>query len=416
MKHAAIVPLIGGMTLAAKNVTGKKPDFLVSWNAFEANERHLTNYLGPEVPRYSVDDAGFTDDLRTRLSEGEVDLVTALCPCAGLSRLNTSRNPLSAGANAEQNQWMYKSANLVLEKIRPKVLVGENAPGLVQPKGKPVLDTLRQIANHHGYSLTTALTNSMVHGLPQNRLRSFYFFWRSPRAAILDFAPKVPMMTYRQLIDEAKQGISLQDKFVREGEITHYDPAYRFILELHGVTHEQFAEKYVPLTQHVATIEWILDNNKYDECMDFISRTGDGPYSSVRNFSYKLKLAKDKRDKGMGFYYAGSYIINPNGKHNTFAGKTVDNLAHPYENRYLNAREMMTVMRLPQDMDLVGNWRKSIPHLPQSVPVTTGEFFVREAVKYINGELPLSNSDYVHLDMIRHRSSHQAVQSLEEFF
>lgn len=403
MKHAAIVPLIGGMALAAKNVTGQKPDFIVSWNAFAANESHLTAYLGPSVPRYSVDDAGFNDDLKARLEAGEVDLVTALCPCAGLSRLNTSRNPLSAGANAEQNQWMYKSANLVLEQIRPKVLLGENAPGLVQPKGAPVLENLKAIARRNGYSLSTVLTNSMVHGLPQNRLRSFYFFWRGDKAAIPSFAPKIPMMGYRQMIDEALNGISLQDKFVRPGKITDWDPGYRFILDLHGMNHEEFCKTVDP-NQHVATLEWIIHNGKFQECMDYIEKTSDAKLGN-KTYTYKLKLAKEKSEKGMGFYFAGSYIINPNGRFNTFAGKCVDNLTHPYENRYLNAREMMTIMRLPQDMDLAGDWRKSIPHLPQSVPVTTGEYFVKEAVKFIDGNLPFSNSDYVHVDLIRSKTN-----------
>ena len=179
MKHAAVVPLIGGMTLAARNVTGNDPDLIISWSAFNANERQLTNYL-PSVPRYLVDSDSFTDDLNSFMSSSEgIDLVTALCPCAGLSRLNNSKNADSCGPDAHQNQWMYKSAELVLEQIKPKVLMGENAPGLVQPRGKRTLDELKKIAVKNGYSFSTVVTNSINHGLPQSRHRSFYFFWKS---------------------------------------------------------------------------------------------------------------------------------------------------------------------------------------------------------------------------------------------
>lgn len=415
MKHAAIVPLIGGMTIAAKNVTGQKPDFIVSWKAFDKNESHLTHYLGPEVPRYLVDESGFTDDLKARIAGGDVDIVTALCPCAGLSRLNTSRNPLTSGATAEQNQWMYKSANLVLEQIRPKVMLGENAPGLVQPRGKGTLDNLKQIAKDHGYSFSTALTNSMIHGLPQNRLRSFYFFWDSKSAPFIEQAPKVQMKTYREIIDEALASPYNREHAVRTGAVTYYDPAYRFILDLHGMDHQKFSSEVVPVDQHIATIEWVIENGKYQECMDYIARTGDGPFNGVKNFSYKVNLAMEKTKRGMGYYYAGSYIINPNGRHNTFAGKAVDNIAHPYEDRYLNVREMMCIMRLPLDMELLEG-RKSVPHIPQSVPVTTGEYFVGQAVKYLNGELPLSGADYVHQDMIRHTKSTGEFSGLNSYF
>lgn len=415
MKHAAIVPLIGGMTIAARNVIGQNPDFIVSWNAFNKNEEHLTNYLGPEVPRYLVDESGFTDDLKARLAGGDVDLVTALCPCAGLSRLNTSRNPLSSGPTAEQNQWMYKSANLVLEKIKPKVLLGENAPGLVQPRGKGTLDNLKAIAKDHGYSFSTALTNSMVHGLPQNRLRSFYFFWKSDTAPLIEQPPKVPMIPYRDIIDEALKAKTLNDIGIRNEPITKFDPAYRYMLELHGMDHKRFAEEIVPEDQHIATIEWIIENGHFDDCMKYIEKTGDGQFNGVKNFSYKLDWAMKKTQRGMGFYYAGSYIINPNGRHNTFAGKAVDNLAHPYEDRYLNVREMMCVMRLPLDLELL-NPLKNLGCIPQSVPVTTGEYFVKQAVKFIEGGLQNSGSGYVHQDVIRGNIFTEELTSLTPFF
>ena len=49
------------------------------------------------------------------------------------------------GADAEANKWMFKSAEYVLGKIKPKVMWGENAPMLFTPKGQDVVDRLRLV-------------------------------------------------------------------------------------------------------------------------------------------------------------------------------------------------------------------------------------------------------------------------------
>ena len=41
MNYASIVPLIGGETIAMQNVTGKKPEYILSYSAFDANDRQL---------------------------------------------------------------------------------------------------------------------------------------------------------------------------------------------------------------------------------------------------------------------------------------------------------------------------------------------------------------------------------------
>ena len=41
MKHATIIPLIGGMTLANKKITGKDPEVILSYSPFGANDSHI---------------------------------------------------------------------------------------------------------------------------------------------------------------------------------------------------------------------------------------------------------------------------------------------------------------------------------------------------------------------------------------
>ena len=49
------------------------------------------------------------------------------------------------GSDAEANKWMFKSAEYVLERVRPKVMWGENAQMLFTKKGQDVVDGLRLV-------------------------------------------------------------------------------------------------------------------------------------------------------------------------------------------------------------------------------------------------------------------------------
>lgn len=415
MNHASIVPLIGGMTLAAKNVSGVNPEFIISWNAFNSNEQHLTNYLGPSVPRYLVDESGFTDDLKRRLNEtGDIDLVTALCPCAGLSRLNRSRNPLTFGSTAGQNQWMYNSANLVLSQIKPKVLMGENAPGLLQNKGEGTLQELRAIALRQGYSFSTVMTNSMVHGLPQNRQRSFYFFWKSPTAPVMEWVNGVVMKGYGDIIREAATGSLHKNDYVRPQKASERDPAYRYILNEFGVEHAEFATKHVKPNVHFATFDFIIENGLTQKCVDWTMANLDKFPETGMKYLNMLTLGQRKIDMHMGYYNYGSVIVNPEGKHNAFVGKLLFNLTNPFEDRYLNVREMITVMRLPLDFELV-DWKKNVNHICQNVPLTTAEYFVGQASKFINGELALSNDRINNFNYLK-KSYYSHPESIQGIF
>ena len=44
MNYASIVPLIGGETIAMQNVFGKKPEYILSYEPFQANDNHLNEY------------------------------------------------------------------------------------------------------------------------------------------------------------------------------------------------------------------------------------------------------------------------------------------------------------------------------------------------------------------------------------
>ena len=108
---------------------------------------------------------------------------------------------------------MYNSAEYVLENVKPKVLWGENAPGLFTKMGEGVVDNLKAIGEKYGYSFSLIKTNTELHGIPQRRIRTFYFFWNTPTVPMLEwkFREKKHLIDY---LAEIPEDATLQDMFM----------------------------------------------------------------------------------------------------------------------------------------------------------------------------------------------------------
>ena len=81
-------------------------------------------------------------------------------------------------------------------------------------------------------------------------------------------------------------------------------------------------------------------------------------------------------------------------------GKSEGSYVHPTEKRTLTQREKAHLMGMPFDFvidDVPGGT------IGQNVPVNTAADMVSQAVKFIKGELKLSNSDYVIQNNIKQR-------------
>ena len=147
MKHAAIIPLIGGEVLASDDAYGVTPEYMMTYSGFEGNEKHLRNHYaqqGVDVPYHIIDG----DNAPKRYKK--VDVVSSVCPCAGLSSYHSSY-----GEDNPNNQWMEKSTKFVLNEIGPKVLWGENAPALATNVGAFMRKKLLKTANEAGYICRT---------------------------------------------------------------------------------------------------------------------------------------------------------------------------------------------------------------------------------------------------------------------
>jgi len=397
--YASIVPLIGGETIAMQNVFGKRPEYMLSYKAFGANDSQLREYYNNEVPYHVID-----EDQTAPGSLKNVDVVNTVCPCAGLSMLNTRAN-----SDAAANNWMFESAEYVLENIKPKVFWGENAPGLYGNMGKPVVEKLRKIADKFGYTFLLYKTKSKLHGIGQIRNRSFYFFWKDTVTPLMDYYDR-EMQTIEDIIrnayvsDDDPMNALVNDKKPSE------DPWYRFVLE-HiegGISHQEFYKKLSKSTNPISYMESVRGLQGYMEAAQWFKENGlEREAEKAERMYKKLKSGGSimKRATELG-----------KGSTSAFVGHFATSLAHPDEDRYISIREALAIMKMPSDFQLQGG-RKNINMICQNVPVCTAQDMAEGVLKYLEGASEVLNTNFVKQNNTNRTIEYMDTQStLDKFF
>lgn len=358
MKHASIVPLIGGQTLGQEKAFGSRPEWLASFSAFASNDSHAVNYY--KLPYYVMDD-GQTH------TPSKVDVISTTCPCAGLSSLS----PVNGDSNAAANEWMYTTAKLVLGEWKPEVLWGENAPGFAGKVGEPVVKKLYAIAQENGYSMSIYRTKSQLHGIPQVRERSFYFFWKGDRVPVFKYF-KRPWTKIEDLLASIPNDGNVTNKKTPSKD----DPFYRYVLEVveGGITHQEFVKR---ITKTTDPQTWIEEKNiSYLKVAQWMKEQG------YDNIAERCKRIDEKLKNGGNIMRRSSII--PKDYIGAFVGHYPTMLTHPTEDRYITYREAMSIMGLPQDFELL-NPKANLNHICQNVPVTTAMDMANEIKEYLNG-------------------------------
>lgn len=372
MRHATIVPLIGGMTVAATQATGKEPEFLVSFKPFGPNEENLRSYY-PNVPYYLIED-GFNP-----ANHQGLDFVQALCPCAGLSMLSAG----DAAQRATMNKWMLNSAKLVTEELKPTVFWGENAPGLYSKIGTGVIEQFKQIARDSGYAFSVYLTNTLKHGVPQDRKRTFYFFWKGDKAPILEYHD----IPYPGLDDYLKQVPKKATQHDVKGATKELDedPLVMF-LRAHGKDINDIRahmKKYE--LKRTSLVTYLLEAELLPDAAKWLREQGH------------LKDAKfcdrvlDRAMGDRGFWNSSKPIYQATGAFATLMARHLYAI-HPTKDRVITTRERMHLMGLPHDFELTTG---DLNHICQNVPVKTASDMTRQVMKFINGQLQMSGSNFL---------------------
>ena len=391
MKYITFIPLIGGMAIANMQATGKKPEFVLSYDAFAKNESNLKNYW-PDVDWHLLD--AETNQLveDVELDYNDIDFVSSVCPCAGMSGLNCANR----GADNAANNWLYKSAEYILGTIKPKVYFGENAPGLYSEQNVKVLNKLREYGRQYGYAFTIYKTDTYRHGIPQHRMRTFFFFWKGECCPQMDWYNHPSELPFEEWILD--KNVGTQTTHLKNYGTTSVYPEMRWIMETRC---DNDYSKYVAMFHKLndensirTPYEYIEHNNLWQEYRDWLVNdpNKDKPMhgQGKRTPMYYIDYRWGKVKQGLG-YFAPQPIVYK-GAANAVISKNMWWTLHPIENRYLTTREIMSLMGLPNDFELI---TKNLQQVTQNVPVCTAKDMTEQVVKFINGELPMTPYNFI---------------------
>jgi site-specific DNA-cytosine methylase len=391
LRWGTIVPLIGGLTVAGEQVTGVQPEVLFSYVPFGENEKNVKANF-PNTPHFNIDDdhaAQGYDENKYK----DMDFISAVCPCAGLSMLSSG----SAEQRATQNKWMLETSKYVLGTLRPKVFWGENAPTLYTNRGQEIKEFFQDVAEKNGYSLSLYHTDSIHHGIPQNRKRTFYFFWRDSAAPELHYykRDRKNLADYLAEIPEGVSGHTKEDLQVAHDTL-YSNPYMQFLQHKYngdGLKHM----RQVLVDRQLDTmtlIRYMFVTEQWNEARAYF--VTQGMDRQIR----EIDRIKAKIESGGGIWDGSMSLYRPDGDFSAMIGRKLDSI-HPVENRILTPRECMHLMALPHDFELVtGN----LNHVCQNVPVCTGGDMVREVMGYLNGERTLTDAKFLMQSNIKERT------------
>ena len=309
----------------------------------------------------------------------------------------------SHSADSDTNNWLYKAADYILGRIRPKVYFGENAPGLYSDNNLKVANKLREFADKYGYGFTIYKTDTRLHGIPQKRVRTFFFFWKGGKCPEMEY--------YNNISDKPFEEWILDKNIGTHSEISNRSPlndfaVFKYIYETKcNSNYSEYVSffKNINKDRRIATgHDYLTSFNEWESFINWlkidkigstlINNTGKRTHLSLAEYRWN-KLQNGLRfysdEPMMYFDYTGA-----------LTGKIVNLILHPKEMRYLTWRETMSMMGLPKDFEVI---TKNIAHITQNVPVCTAKDITDQAIKFINGQLKLTEFKYIKQDNIKQR-------------
>lgn len=372
MRWGAVVPLVGGQLLGSEMAIGTPPAEMASFSAFEYNDG-FARRRWPDAPFRLID--------RGERMAGRFMAVVSVCPCAGLSMLSTAKS--NSDARDRMNQWMFQSAEYVMGDVRPDVYMGENAPNMFSNMGRPTVARLVDIARRNGYTVTFYKTNAVTHGLPQRRIRTFYYFWREQ-------PPPAEVPWFDRAAPSALEYLSSMGRPDGWDAKTTYDlkelSLYRFLRSRYGDAWRNGGEDPPQRYSNGFTIL-----TKKQLLHEYIERSApDHDHFRKAMLRYRDKMAGDG---------GGVFIFPPvfdMGGYPAVMKKTAEMLVHPTEDRYLNVREVGWLMGLPGDFEMPPRDRFNV--LCQNVPVQSARDATSVALEHLGGRLKRSTDDVMWFD------------------
>jgi len=411
-KFVVAQPLIGGMCIGFENAFGTPPEAIITSGA--PNDKHYIRYMNETrklgIPVINM--CGNYQDFITKEDEkifnqvvsNGVDVLMHVAVCAGLSMLNSVNEGSKARGDADndQNKNMYALTELGF-RMKAKVVSFENAPAAYTKSGEKVIDRLKEKAQEAGYSTQLFRTDTLLHGIPQSRKRTFIQFYRDGNPGLFEYEHKeyTPLPVY---LEEVGEGMPHWGEQVA---IDSKDQFYEFILHYSGEETYYAAMKKLGGEKNTWTALQLSDHVGFDEAVKWFEQRAqeEGETSDKDKYLRAKRIAlhcKNKRAQGLGYWDSTTYLANDGLYVNAVISKNIHRSLHPTQERGYNIRELLHLMGHPNDFEMIEplkNWN----HISQNVPVKTATHIGTQIRKYLDGELSVSSTEFVKQDNIKQR-------------
>ena len=387
--HASIVPLIGGEPLGLQASLGdKNPEYVLSYSPFTKNDSHYINYLRTKK-NWGGDYILLDENEHHKASY--VDIVSAVCPCAGLSSLSVSSSEYSP-----TNDWMYLSAEYVLEHIKPRVFFGENAPRLFTKKGEAVANRLHEIGLKNGYSLPLYSTSSKEHGLAQKRPRTFYFFTKdSSKAPYFKTYNKPLIYPVEEVLQKTRSKDDPMNVLINRDD--PYDsPWLKYVLHMTNNKTLLDLHNYIDNTVNLINYSEKLCEKNLNLVAEWFDQ--QGPEVVPSKFADRARAMQAKLDDNKGYWSHG--VTVPKNLIPALIGAQPASLMNPFKDSFLTLRDALEIMTMPDDFSLhfdpeTENPVKYTNHICQNVPHNVARDMGEAIIEYLNAE---DNGSYDHYE------------------
>lgn len=399
-------PLIGGMPIGFEKEFGRPPIAIIT--AGYTNDEHYIEYMN-SCRKLNVPIINMNEDYETFKSQNDeilyktyvknVDILAHVAVCSGLSQMNTCLFGSKARgcANNDQNQNMYNLTKLGM-RMKAKVVVFENAVAAYTKSGEETVSYLKNIADSFKYSMQLIKTDTLLHGIPQSRKRSFILFYKDNNPPVFKFEHK----KYKELgkyLEEIPTSSDHNDIYVEQPSSV-LTGLYEFVLEktnsknlLEAINKIDKTNKntwtVAQLTELIGWDDAILyfENRISDETDDAIKTNLIKILSNIKHYKNKKEMKKS--------YWDNTVILANRGKFtNAIVGKSLPSMINPTNEKPYTIREFIHLMGMPHDFNMI-NPKKNWNHICQNVPSKTAQYIASQIKLYLDEKLEIYNSNFL---------------------
>lgn len=357
MNWAPIIPLVGGFPLGAEEALNKKPEVVLSYSDFAFNDSCYMHYQNNIRKR----DLELIQLDKNSYDISKLDMLVATCPCAGLSMLSRGSQEIKDNVNT----WLYETTKLAL-KSGIEILVGENAPNLFTTAGEKVESFFRKIAKEFNYSLTFYQTNTLYHGIPQHRKRTFYIFWKKNETPILEWS-RAERLSLKEYLETTNTNAWGADKTCKNS--LSKDPFFKFAIFKFGSKENAYNTIAKNTRSALGYVRKFQLEDEFKSWADENGTTEDK--RKVEYFFSKINDNKGVWDASVKCFTDVMQAV---------IGRNIGNGMHPSEFRPFTFREILHLMGFPDDFQISDDFpiSKFNKVMSQNVPVKTGKFIIEQ--------------------------------------